>query len=129
MSDEPVPGKDLDNQLLAVVKAYRMTQKIVHWFLALISLIAVASLVVSLTTSSNQASTTQRTVANVVSAQCAFYYDIGTVPPPAKVTEFGVKILVDTRNAYVGLGCAGKLPIPSAALVQDAAHYGLQLKG
>lgn len=129
MPDKIVPLNELDEKLLAVIRAYRMTQRIAQWFLLFVSMIAIISLAVSLTASVNEASTAQNTATSVVRSQCAFYRDLGIVPPPPNVTAFGAKLLVDSRNAYIGLGCAGKLPAPSLALIQDVAKYGLVLKG
>jgi len=125
----PPPSSDLDHQLSEVIRSYRIAQRIAQWFLVLAFVVAVISLIVSLASFSTEAHTAQRAVTNVVSAQCSFYADLATLPPPPKTTALGVKILVDSRNAYVGLGCRPKLAPPSKALVQDAAQFGLQLKG
>ena len=127
--NEPTSREKMDEQILPVIRAYRVTQKVIHWLLGLVAVVAVISLLVSLTVFLTQSGTEQRTVTNVVSAECGFYRDIGEVPPPVKTTEFGIKILVDSRNAYIGLGCTQKLSPPTPGLISEAAKYNLELKG
>ena len=61
-------------------------------------------------------------------ALCAEERDVGTVPVPPKASELGVKLIVDFRDAYAGLGCAPALPPPPAGLVRMAAGYGIRVR-
>lgn len=64
-------------------------------------------------------------LASELRALCAEQGDVGQAPLPPKPSELGVKLIVDFRNAYAGLGCAPALPPPSARLLHMAAGYGI----
>lgn len=69
-------------------------------------------------------------VRGAVKAECHFNYDLGGVPitvNPAtgKASVLGVKIVADSRAAWRGLGCPGRLPSPSPSFVKWALYYHL----
>ena len=59
---------------------------------------------------------------------CAEQGDVGQVPLTAKSSELGVKLIVDFRDAYAGLGCTPPLPPPPPLLRRLAAGYGIQVR-
>lgn len=59
---------------------------------------------------------------------CAEQGDVGQAPLQAKSSELGVKIIVDFRNAYAGLGCPRPLSPPPVLLLRMAAQYGIQVR-
>jgi hypothetical protein len=59
---------------------------------------------------------------------CAEQGDVGKVPLTPKSSELGVKLIVDFRNAYAGLGCTPELPSPPPLLLRLAAGYGIAVK-
>jgi hypothetical protein len=65
-----------------------------------------------------------------IGASCSWYYDVGTVVPTTSppISKIGVRLLVDSRNAFVGSGCSGKLPPPSKALTAAAAKFGIVIR-
>ena len=69
-------------------------------------------------------------VADEVRTLCAEQGDIGAVPLASKPqpSELGVKLVVDFRNAYAGLGCSPALPPPPALLRKLAAKYGIPVR-
>jgi hypothetical protein len=61
-------------------------------------------------------------------ALCAEERDVGLAPVPPNASELGVKLVVDFRAAYAGLGCSPALPPPSALLVRLAGKYGITVR-
>jgi len=61
-------------------------------------------------------------------ALCAEQSDVGQAPLPPKPSELGVKLIVDFRNAYAGLGCTPELPPPPPLLLRLAAGYGIAVR-
>jgi hypothetical protein len=61
-------------------------------------------------------------------ALCAEQRDVGLAPTPPKASELGVKLIVDFRAAYAGLGCTPDLPPPPPSLIRMAAGYGIPVK-
>ncbi len=60
-------------------------------------------------------------------ALCAEQLDVANAAPQPNSSKLGVRIIVDFRTAYVGLGCPGKLPPPSAELLKLAAKYHVRV--
>lgn len=62
-------------------------------------------------------------------ADCSFYRDLAGLPlanlPNGHPSELGVKIVSDSRGAWIGRGCPGKLPPPDPSYVRGAAFYHL----
>jgi hypothetical protein len=71
-----------------------------------------------------QAQATSREVRTL----CAEQGDIGAVPLTAKSSELGIKLIVDFRSAYAGLGCSPALPPPPPLLLKLAAQYGIPVR-
>lgn len=71
-----------------------------------------------------------QTIADEVRTLCAEQGDIGTAPLPSKPqpSELGVKLVVDFRAAYAGLGCSPALPPPSPRLLRLAKSYGIPVR-
>lgn len=63
-----------------------------------------------------------------VRALCAEQGDIGAAPLTAKSSELGVKLIVDFRNAYAGLGCSPALPPAPPLLRKLAREYGIPVR-
>lgn len=59
---------------------------------------------------------------------CSEQGDIGAVPVTPKSSELGIKLVVDFRTAYAGLGCGPALPPPSPLLLRLAARYRIPVK-
>lgn len=59
---------------------------------------------------------------------CAEQGDIGAVPLTPKSSELGVKLVVDFRNAFAGLGCTPALPPPPPLLRRLAGQYGIPVR-
>src|SRR5207245_767010 len=59
---------------------------------------------------------TNTTVRNTTANLCDFFRDIGTVALPPVASEFGTRILVDSRNIYVDLHCRPGLSPPAQNL-------------
>lgn len=74
-----------------------------------------------------QGSRQAQALASEVRTLCAEQGDIGQAPVSPKSSELGVKLLVDFRSAYAGLGC-GPLPPPPPLLVRLAAQYGIPVR-
>lgn len=75
-----------------------------------------------------QGSRQAQVLAAEIRTLCAEQGDVGRAPVPPKASELGVKLIVDFRDAYAGLGCAPALPPPSAGLVRLAAGYGITVR-
>jgi hypothetical protein len=64
-----------------------------------------------------------------IRADCDFYGDLAGLPLADAAngypSELGVKIISDTRAAWHGHGCAGKLAPPDPTFVAGAHHYRL----
>jgi hypothetical protein len=67
-------------------------------------------------------------ISSELRALCAEQRDVGTVPPPPKPSELGIKFIVDFRDAYAGLGCTPALPPPAPGLLRLAAQYGIRVR-
>ena len=69
-------------------------------------------------------------VNRTTSSQCDFYGVLAeaqsTLTP--KSGELAVKLLVDSRRAFLGLGCPGKLPTPTPVVRDLAAKYRIELR-
>ncbi|HEV2376226.1 MAG TPA: hypothetical protein VGS19_29160 [Streptosporangiaceae bacterium] len=73
---------------------------------------------------------TVQAVGHASEAQCKFDYDLSGVPisiNPAtgQASLLGVKIVADSRAAWRGLGCPGRLARPSPSFVKWARFYHL----
>jgi hypothetical protein len=75
-----------------------------------------------------QGSRQAQAITSDVRALCAEQGDIGAVPLTAKSSELGIKLVVDFRDAYTGLGCSPPLPAPSALLRKLARQYGIPVR-
>jgi hypothetical protein len=68
-------------------------------------------------------------LARQITGDCGFYGDLAGLPlataPNGHPSELGVKIISDSRVAWVGHGCRGKLPPPNPTFVAGAAYYHL----
>lgn len=66
---------------------------------------------------------------DAVHAQCQFSADLGSAPimvsPSGKPSRLGVTIVSDSRVAWHGLGCPGRLPPPAPSFAHWAAVYHL----
>lgn len=64
-------------------------------------------------------------------SDCSFYSLLGGLPVvtsgPQKTSSLGVKLLVDSRNAYANRGCRPVLMPPSPALVSLASSYRIRV--
>lgn len=87
-------------------------------------LVAVGLLVTRSLTESNRI---DRRVSRAVASVCEFHKDIAEAPVPPNAQSLGVKILVDSRRAYQGLRCPGRLAPPSADLRRLAGRYHIPL--
>lgn len=69
------------------------------------------------------------TAENHTRASCAFYRDLAPLPvtvgPDGKASRLGVQIVSDSRSAFIGEDCPGRLPAPAASFVRWAALYGI----
>jgi hypothetical protein len=74
-----------------------------------------------------QGSRQAQALASEIRTLCAEQGDVGKVPVTAKSSELGVKLVVDFRAAYAGLGCSPALPPPSPLLLRLAAQYGVKV--
>ena len=61
---------------------------------------------------------------------CGFFEDLaqaqGQLTPQSP--ELVVKFLVDSRNAFLGIGCPGRLPEPTKTVRDLAAKYRIELR-
>lgn len=58
-----------------------------------------------------------------LASSCNFYKDVATAPftpPQGHPSQLGVRIVADSRGAFLGQGCSGNLPAPSGSLI----HWG-----
>jgi hypothetical protein len=64
-----------------------------------------------------------------IHADCGFYKDLAGLPltntASGHPSELGVKIISDSRGAWRGHGCPGKLPRPDPSFVTGAKFYHL----
>lgn len=74
-----------------------------------------------------QGSRQAQALSSEVRTLCAEQGDVGKVPVTPKSSELGVKLVVDFRDAYAGLGCAPALPPPPPLLLRLAAQYGVKV--
>ena len=69
-------------------------------------------------------------VNRTTTSQCDFYNVLAeaqsTLTP--KSGELAVKLLVDSRRAFLGLGCPGSLPEPTPVVRDLAARYRIELR-
>lgn len=75
-----------------------------------------------------QGSQQAQALASEIRTLCSEQGDVGQAPLQAKSSELGVKIIVDFRNAYAGLGCSPALEPPPPLLLRMAARYGIQVR-
>jgi hypothetical protein len=78
----------------------------------------------------NRLASQQAALRMSVQAQCRFDADLGSAPitlNPAtgKASLLGVSIVSDSRVAWHGLGCPGKLAPPSPSFLKWSKFYGL----
>jgi hypothetical protein len=66
-------------------------------------------------------------VTAAVGSGCDFYRDLATAPLASNTRKLGIKLVADSRSAYLGLRC-GRLPAPSKTLRELAAKYKVPLK-
>jgi hypothetical protein len=66
-------------------------------------------------------------IRGAVSGQCSFYQEIATLPVNATTSKFGTQLLENSRESYIRLGCAGRLPAPSAEFLRIAAKYNVRV--
>jgi len=64
-----------------------------------------------------------------ITGDCGFYRDLSGLPVQNAAnghpSELGVKIISDSRAAWTGHGCPGKLPPPDPTFVRGAGYYRL----
>jgi hypothetical protein len=75
-----------------------------------------------------QGSRQAQAISTDVRALCAEQSDVGTAPLTPGSAELGVKLILDFRDAYAGLGCAPALPPPPPLLLRLAAKYGIPVR-
>ena len=75
-----------------------------------------------------QGSRQAQALASEIRALCAEQGDVGQAPVSPKSSELGVKLVVDFRTAYAGLGCAPALPPPPPLLLRLAAQYRVPVR-
>src|SRR5690242_17263715 len=119
---DPTPSAELDKQLKSMIR--NSTWMVVALFVASLAALAAALFMLA-----NQSGSTQKAVRETVANECVFFRDIGEAPANPKSTELGFKILVDSRNIFLDLGCEGSLAPPSQELRDLAAKYDLKLEG
>ena len=78
-------------------------------------IVVLIGVVAALTVALGSAQATAKN-AQHVQASCSFYHDLALVQLPEKVSPFGLQIVADARNAFVGMGCGGSLPKPDPRL-------------
>ncbi len=120
MPPAPPPVGDLDDDLRTTLRRMnqgRWVALLVFAAVALLGLVALGFLAYQ--------------QAGRLQASCHFYRDVATspvaaAPGAARPGLLGVKIVVDSREAYARESC-GLLPPPSVALLRWAAYYHLHL--
>ena len=75
-----------------------------------------------------QGSRQAQALASEIRTLCAEQGDVGKVPVAAKSSELGVKLIVDFRDAYAGLGCHPALKPAPPLLLRLAAGYGIEVR-
>jgi hypothetical protein len=138
---EPTPSADLDKSLHKLIFQTRMAQigmtvAVVIALLVSLGTAGVEAYRISTAKANEEAAAAivvrqaLQSIKTKIEAGCSWYFDVGTVVPAAypQITKVGVRLLVDSRNAFIGAGCAGKLPPPSKLLVRDATHFGIVVR-
>ena len=66
-------------------------------------------------------------VAEKTEGLCEFFGLLSPKPLRANSSKVGVELIVDSRNVFQLLDCAGKLPPPSSELIKLAKKYNITI--
>jgi hypothetical protein len=138
---EPTPSAVLDESLHTLILRTKLAQigMTVAVVIALLVSLATAGVVAYRisTAKANEEAAAAIVVNNAlqsvnakIQASCSWYFDVGSVIPATSpsISKVGVRLLVDSRNAFVGAQCPGKLPRPSKALLRAASKFGISVR-
>lgn len=76
----------------------------------------------------NEHSRVDGDVIHVVSSQCQFYESLASAQLSAKTnSRIAVQLVEGSRRSVHGLGCPGKLPPPSPALLELGRKWGVPI--
>ena len=96
-----------------------------RWVAVVFSLIAITGAVAFLIVTVQQQQ-------KELDSSCGYWSLLGTLDPVSATSPHPgpalVTIIADSRNSYIGQGCAPALPPPSPHLLQWAAHYHLKVR-
>lgn len=115
--------------------ARQATHRLV-WSLIVLFAFTIIIGLLNLLFTSNQVHNLRHTNARLeqqVRADCGWYEHISGLPitfPPGAVrpTRLGVQLIVDSRIAWTGHGCPGKIPPPDPSLLKWAAYYHISTR-
>lgn len=127
---------EVEKEVLRNLGVQRFTQRLLSVVGALAFVASIAALAFTLMNQQTQTVKAKQDVQDAISqlertivTQCSFYALIGNIPPAPGTSAVGAELLTDSRNAYVGLACPGKLKAATPALVAADKKYHIPLNG
>lgn len=127
---------EVEKEVLRNLGIQHFTQRLISIVGVLAFIASLAALAFTLMNQQTQTTKAKQDVQNAISqlehtivTQCSFYSLIGNLPAASNTSLVGAELLTDSRNAYLGLNCPGKLTPPSASLIAADKKYHIPLKG